>query len=363
MFVIVPRSGIAGDMLLSALIDLGADEKTIAAFIKKELGVVLRAKSVMSGGIGAKRLVLSGLSKEYSPGEMKKKIEASSLGKDAKALALQALETIITAEKRIHKTDHVHFHELSNVDTLVDMMGCALALSLLGEKEVYILPLEVGKIQPAALDILTRSKLPFYSSTDSIELTTPTGAALASAIAKPINGIPEMISEKIGHGAGTFERKGEPNVLFVICGGEADKKEKIVVLETNIDDVSGEVLAYAVERLLEGGARDAHLIPIIAKKGRPGVILRAICERKNAGRLAQIIFDETGTLGIRESECIRHIASRSVLKSKTKEGEQVNIKVGRISGRVISAKPEFEDLKKIAKKTGKSVREISKNLR
>ncbi len=358
MFVILPRSGIAGDMLLSALIDLGADERRLAAFMKKELGVEMRTEHVMRCGIGARKLVLPTLNKEYSPGEMKKKIGDTSLGKDAKSLAMQALEAIIEAEKRIHKTGHVHFHELANVDTLVDILGCAMALELLGEKEIYTLPLEVGRIQPAALDILTRHRIPFYSSNDSVELTTPTGAALASIIAKPVSGIPQMISEKVGSGAGTFEGNGEPNVLRILSGDEPDRKEGIVTLETNIDDVSGEVLAYTVERLLEEGARDAHLVPIIAKKGRPGVILRAICERKSAERLAKIIFEETGTLGIRESECIRHIASRSIVTRGS-----VRIKVGKIQGRTISQKPEFEDLKKLAKKTGKPLREVSKGLK
>ena len=362
MLAIAPTSGISGDMLLSALIDLGADEKKISNFLKKELGVEIRTERVLRGEVSARRLVLPKLTKEYSPEEMGKKIEHSGLGKEAKSLALSALNTIIEAEKRVHQTDRVHFHELANIDTLVDLMGCALAIELLGEKEVFILPLEVGKIQPAALDILTRHKFPFYSSTDSLELTTPTGAALASAIGKPASGIPLLISEKVGCGAGNFERKGEPNILRIILGSEPDKREGVVLLETNIDDVSGEILAYTVERLLEEGARDACLVPIIAKKGRPGVILRAICRHEDIKRCERIIFEETGTLGIRASENFRHVASRSVIESKTENGETVKIKIGKIAGRKISSKPEFEDLKRIAKKRRQSIREISKSV-
>ncbi|MFH1470641.1 MAG: nickel pincer cofactor biosynthesis protein LarC [Candidatus Micrarchaeota archaeon] len=358
MLVILARSGISGDMLLSALIDIGADEKQIAIFLDKELGVKIKTERVMRGGVGGRKLVLPKLTREYSPDEMGKIIEGSGLGNESKQIALEALKTIVAAEKRIHNTEHVHFHELANADTLVDIMGCAFALELLGENEVLSLPVDVGKIQPAALDIMTRGKIPFYSSTDSVELTTPTGSALVSTIAKPISGIPELISERVGYGAGSFEWKGVPNVLQIIRGSERDKKEEVVLLETNIDDVSGEILAYTVERLFEEGARDACLIPIIAKKGRPGVILRAICVKGDSERLSRIIFEETGTLGIRELECFRHIAGRSVVK----KGE-VRIKVGKISGRTISAKPEFEDLKKLAKRSGKSVREISRTLK
>jgi uncharacterized protein (DUF111 family) len=170
MLVLLPRSGISGDMILSALIDLGADERKVASFLKRELSVKLRTRRVTNGGIAGRMLVLPELKKEYSPEEMKRIIEKSSLPPDAKKLALRALQTIVDAEKRMHGSEHVHFHELASVDTLVDIMGVAFALGLLGEKEAFILPLEVGRIQPAALDILTRHKVPFYSTTSSHEL-------------------------------------------------------------------------------------------------------------------------------------------------------------------------------------------------
>lgn len=361
MLVVVPRSGLSGDMLLSALIDLGADERRIAEFMKKELGVAIRTERVMKSDVGARHLTLNEPEKHFSPEEMGEMIKKSGLGSWAKELSLRVLDTIIRAEQKIHGTKNVHFHELSHIDTLVDIMGCALALDLLGEREAHCLPLNVGRAQPATLEILRQKRMPFYSSTDSVELTTPTGAALISNIAEPTNGIPTMISESIGYGAGTFETDGEPNVLRILRGAEPDKREQIVILETNLDDVSGEILAYAAERLLEEGAKDVSLIPIIAKKGRPGVILKAICDRKDSERLARVIFEETGTLGIRESECSRHIASRSVVEKRGKHGE-VKVKVGRVDGRIINAKPEFEDVKRLARKKGKPIKEILRGL-
>jgi pyridinium-3,5-bisthiocarboxylic acid mononucleotide nickel chelatase len=357
MLVIVPRSGIAGDMLLSALIDVGADEKTISAFLRKELSVNVSTTDVMSGGIRGKRLAVPNSSKEFSPGEMKKIISISSLGEHSKRLALSVLETIVEAEKRMHKTDDVHFHELANIDTLIDIMGCCFALELLEEENVLSISPNVGRIQPAALDILTRARFPFYSSTDALELTTPTGAALLSSIAKPIDGIPQIISERVGHGAGNFKLEKEPNVLRVILGDEPDKSERMAILETNLDDISGEIIAHATERLFEEGARDVCLIPIIAKKGRPGVILRAIVSHSDKDKLARVIFEETGTLGVRESDNFRHIASRSTIKN----GE-IRLKIGKINGRTISEKPEFEDLKKLSKKTKRPVRELSRGI-
>ncbi len=357
MLVIVPASGVSGDMLLSALIDLGAGEGKIANFLKKELGISVRTERVIKHDVGARRLIVQDSEKHYSPEEMKRIMGKSSLGKDAKSSALAALESLIQAEQKIHGTKNVHFHELAHIDTLVDIMGCAYAIELLGEGEIYVLPVEVGKIAPATLEIFTNKKIPFYSADTSFEFTTPTGATLVANLAKPVSGIPLLISESVGYGAGNFERKGEPNVLRVIRGSEPDRKENIIILETNLDDVSGEIIAYAVERLFEEGAKDVCLIPVIAKKGRPGVILRAICDRDSSERLTRIIFEETGTLGIRESECSRHIASRSTIK----DGD-IRIKIGKIGGRIISSKPEFEDLKKIAKKKGRPLREVTREI-
>jgi pyridinium-3,5-bisthiocarboxylic acid mononucleotide nickel chelatase len=360
MLVIIPRSGISGDMLLSALIDLGECESKVSGFLRRELSVSIRTETRTVGHARARGLAVAGKGGRYSPSEMREKIRGSSLGEAAKKLALKALGQIIGAEERVHGTKEVHLHELGDADTLVDIMGCAHALELLGEAEVLVLPPNLGRAAPATLEILQANGFPFYSSTDSVELTTPTGAALAVSLARPVGGIPLMVSDRVGCGAGTFDTGDEPNVLRVIRGSEPDRHEEVAILETNIDDVSGEILAHSVERLFEEGARDACLVPIIAKKGRPGVILRAIVDYKKKDALSRVIFEETGTLGIREISCFRHVASRGVVRRKGGKGQMVRVKVGRISGRVISEKPEFEDLKRISKKSGKPLREVSK---
>ncbi len=362
MLVILPRSGISGDMLLSALIDLGADEDVIARFLKRELGVDISTERTSKLGFISRKLVVSDSKKHYSPYEMGRIINASKMNADPKKISLRILETLINAEKQAHGIKKVHFHELSHVDTLVDILGAALALENLGEKEIYVLPIAVGSIAPATLSVLTDNSMPFYGGKQGMELTTPTGSAIVSVIAKPIQEIPLLISEKVGCGAGTADRQDEPNILRVIKGSKPDREERIIVLETNIDDVTGEMLAYAVERLMEEGAMDSYLVPIIGKKGRPAYMLRAVCHGTGVDRCLKVIFEETGTLGVRKIECTRHIASRSFIK-KVGLGGEVRIKEGKYRGKKISSKPEFEDLKRLAKKKRKSIREIKKGLR
>ncbi|MFH1448519.1 MAG: nickel pincer cofactor biosynthesis protein LarC [Candidatus Micrarchaeota archaeon] len=362
MLIIVPRSGVSGDMLLSALIDLGADEKVVARTLEQELGVSIRTKNVTRGHARARMLLVSASKKHYTPAQMRSIISKSGISKNTKALSQRILKSIVLAEREAHGVGEIHFHELSHIDTLVDIIGCALALESIGDDDVRVLPLAVGHVAPATLRILTRKRMPFYGGGCSLELTTPTGAAIVTNIAKPVKDIPTIISESVGYGAGTADRGGEPNVLMLIRGAGQVEKENMTILETNLDDVSGEIVAYAAECLMKSGAKDVCVIPIIAKKGRPGSILRIICNREHVDRLVGIMFEETGTLGIRETECSRHIAIRSFTVKKGIHGK-VRVKEGRYKGKQIGSKPEFEDLKRLAKKKRKSLREVSNGLR
>ncbi|MEW6329634.1 MAG: nickel pincer cofactor biosynthesis protein LarC [Candidatus Micrarchaeota archaeon] len=358
MLILDPSNGVSGDMLLSALVGLGASEKKIKK-IAKLVGAKLDFVEVSRGHARAKFMRARGAQKRYSPGEMRRKIKNMRISEWAKKAALKIFDALLRGEARAHGSKHVHFHELGEADTIVDVAGTAVALEDLGEKEVFSLPLALGREAGPAVFEIVRERFPFFMKDTAHELTTPTGAAIITTIAKAINSSPVAKAKRVAYGAGAVEME-EPNVLrAVICDRMFD--DDIRVLETNVDDVSGEVLGYAVERLLDEGARDACLIPIIAKKGRPGCILQVMCTKGDVEKFCRIIFEETGTLGIREHSCAKHLLERKTREVDSGSG-RARVKVARLGGRVVKMKPEYEDVKKIARKNRLPLRVASENI-
>src|SRR6185503_426482 len=263
-----------------------------------------------------------------------------------------------------------HFHEVGAVDSIVDITGACLGLHLLGVEEAWFSPATVGTgfvkaahgeiplPAPATLELLRG--LPVRQRETGYELTTPTGAALAATLGRGFGTMPEMVVSGVGYGAGDDRPLAIPNVLRVVLGertGAAPVSDRVVCLETNLDDMSPQWLGHLVERLLAEGALDAWVVPAQMKKSRAAHEVRVLAPRGREERLAEILFRETTTFGVRRYEIDRWILERSFETVTTPWGE-VRIKVGRRAGQVLTATPEYEDLRRAAAPGGVPLKEV-----
>lgn len=398
LYIDCSLAGISGDMMFSALLNLGAkvDFKTLSESILESLDGVERletsynVESKMGFQAGLLKVTFSD-SKDCRRGNemrngLEKTLERMNLGHKGKEYAVRVLETLLNAESIIHgeSADEVHLHEIGSPDTLVDIVGVALALEDLGvfeDVKVYGSPVSVGfglvKTRhgclsipaPVTLEILKSRGYPFKGGPVEGELATPTGVALLVNIIDEVAQIHPLIKPiKVGYGAGLKELPGVPNVLRLIYGEQQPHyiQEDIYVLETNIDDVQGEVLGHVIEKLVENGAKDACVIPATCKKSRPGYILKVISDCENLNDVVDIIFRETGTLGVRLTKTPRFIVPRE-FKTVTVQIDGVDfpvkVKVAKdIEGRVFRIKPEYDELKKISSLTGIPIRELSSTI-
>ena len=316
-------------------------------------------------------------------GIVEKAAENLGLSTKAKQFASKVIHTLVGAEADLHKTsfDNAHLHEVALVDTAAEILGCAVALDDLGlfDSKIYSTPVAVGggtikfshgivsAPAPATLAILQSKKFSFQGGPIEAELATPTGVSiLVNLVDEVTRFYPAMAPLKIGYGAGTKDFAEMPAVLRLTIGKPLDSGflgDEIAVLETNVDDATGEVLGYTLDKLLSEGAKDVSIIPMYTKKNRPGQIIKVIAEQKDVAHLSQELIDETGTLGVRVYYCERHIINRElhtvdllVLGNK----ETIRVKVAKnLKGEIIHIKPEYEDLKRLAEKTKKPLREIS----
>jgi pyridinium-3,5-bisthiocarboxylic acid mononucleotide nickel chelatase len=393
-------SGISGDMFLGALIDAGVSPKlfedTVAAL---DIGARLEISKVVRAGIsGTKVDVYANGEKdlpqevfweqhghdhphEHSHGhessnehrhehgrtltEIRKIIEKAAIGGEAKATAVRIFETLGQAEAEIHNTpiDQVHFHEVGAVDAMVDIVCAAVGAESLAVEEWVCSPLNVGGgtvkcahgtlpvPAPATLKLLRDA--PVYSSGPQVELVTPTGAAIVRTLSTRFAPFPAMKIKKSGYGAGTRDFPEHPNLLRITIG-EAEptdrantSNDRITVLEANLDDLSPQVLAYAMERLLAEGALDVFSVPVQMKKSRPGALLTVLAKMEDANRLTKTIFAETTTLGVRRREEHRQTLSRRWETVDTTWGP-VRIKIANMNGSVSNYAPEYEDCRTLA---------------
>ncbi len=387
-------SGVAGDMLLGALLDLGANVERVITAIKvlenPQYGyehIDIAIDEVMRGEFRATQIdVTSTAAKKRHGNQLIEIVENAAatiyMSHKAREFASKVIHTIVEAEADLHKTDfdEAHLHEVALVDTAAEILGCAIALDDLHvfEGKVYSTPLAVGggtfkfshgivsAPAPATLAILQSKNYPFHGGPIEVELATPTGAALLVNLVGEVNRFyPPIIPLKVGYGAGTKEFQDMPAVLRLTLGtplAEESAHEEIAVLETNIDDISGEVLGYAIDRLIEAGAKDVSIIPTVTKKNRPGHLVKIVADQRDVAYLSKLLIAETGTLGVRVYNCQRHIINRELLMVDLVvmgNKEAVRVKISKDSeGKVIRIKPEYEDLKKLAKKTKMPLREL-----
>jgi pyridinium-3,5-bisthiocarboxylic acid mononucleotide nickel chelatase len=375
-------SGASGDMVLGALVDAGCELGALEAALAS-LGVEgwrLEARAVERGGLRGTHLVVrtDPARRFHTLGDMLRPITRSSLPDAVKTRAGAVLQRLAAAEARVHQVpvDAVHFHEVGDLDTLVDVVGSVAGLDALGVDRVHVSPLPIGGgtvetahgrlpvPAPATAELLRG--FPVYDNGVAAELVTPTGAAILTTLGTP-GRLPVMTLERIGWGAGTRELP-VPNLLRVLVGQTAsgdsgpDEMETLVSVETTIDDMSPQLYEPLVERLLAAGALDVHLTPVVMKRSRPGTVLTALAPPELADRLAEVLFRETTTIGVRWSEVRRRRLPRELVRLPTAFGP-VTFKISTLGGRVVTVTPEFEEVRRIADAEGRPVREVLETVR
>ena len=397
VIVIDPQiAGISGDMLLCSLIDLGSDKNKIIKGIQESekflLGSTIKKidfQKIQKHGVESFQLILEIDEDvhERKGSEIKTAILNSvnklDLSEKAKLFAESCIDTLISSESKIHgiPEESVHFHEASSIDTLVDIVGITLALEDLGlfEEKIVCLPVSVGggsvsfshgtMSNPASaiLEIFKNSNLIIKGNDANEELTTPTGACVLVNLAhESVRYYPSMKIESIGYGAGQKDFESFSNVLKIVRGSENHFEiDSVKILETNVDDVSGEILGNLIEKIMEKGARDVSIYHGITKKGRPTNLVSIICTDDTIDDITDTLVLETGTLGIRVSDSNRFIVPRSNHNvSVTLSGKpfQVNYKKSSFKGKT-DFKIEFDDLKTISNAIDKSIKETEIFLR
>ncbi len=356
-------------MLVGAFADAGASRQVITeALLSLATGAVITWDSVKRRGLAASKfqVTVSEPQNHRYLSAIVKMIQAADLPDPVKTNAELVFQTLAQAEATVHGTtlERVHFHEVGAVDSICDIVGACLALHLLKVDAVYCSPVNVGSGTvntehgvlpvPAPATALLLKDRPIYSRGPAMELTTPTGAAFVSALAQGFGPMPPLSIKSIGYGAGDRDFREQSNVTRVVIGEASGAPESTVVsvIEANIDDASPQVIAYAVERLLEEGALDAIVIPAQMKKGRPGVQLQVIATPEKREALAALLFRETTTLGVRFYEAERRVQPREWVEVHTPHGSV------RVKTPPDGFAPEYEDARRLAAQTGVPLKQI-----
>lgn len=390
-------AGVSGDKYLGALLDLGgsiARLKKVGKVVQESLPGVkevdVQARDVERGDIAAKLVTITtkedvsrrrGEVLRNAVQDSSQKLHLSAWGSK---FALSTIDTLLAAESRVHRhpAKDVELHELGSADTLVDIIGVA---SLVEEVELahaawWSTSVAVGggvshfsgrdypNPPPAVAEILRSRKFPMKGNVVRQELSTPTGVAITINLASKVeDSFPPFTLDRIGYGAGSKELKEIANVLRLLVGetaGASHSHDHVVVLETNLDDVTGEVVGHTAERIMAAGARDVSITPVFMKKNRPGHLISVITDEEKVEEMARILMEETGTLGVREIPVRRHIALRTTKRALVDvKGKRFPVSVKSSldeKGRVVREKVEYDDRKKLAAQTGMSVREVER---
>ncbi len=375
-------AGASGDMIRGALVDAGYP----VSALEQALGCLnlpgwrVEARAVTRGGLRATHLAVETDRRWHfhGLGEMLDPIKRSGLAPWVKGRATAVLGRLAEAEARVHRVpvEAVHFHEVGALDTLVDVVGAVAGLATLGIQSVHVSPLPLGGGSvdtahgrlpvpaPATAELLRG--FPVYDNGVQAELVTPTGAAVLTTLAAP-GRLPPLTIEAVGWGAGAREL-AIPNLLRVFIGAGASPEsagletETLATIETTIDDMSPQLYEPLMERLLEAGALDVYLTPVIMKRSRPGTVLAALAPPDKAAELTGLLFRETTTLGVRRAEVQRTRLARELVRLETRFGP-VTFKVSRLAGRALTVTPEFEEVRRIARARGVSVRAVLEEVR
>lgn len=365
-------AGVAGDMLLGALVDAGAAEERIREGLRP-LGADIVVTRTERHGIGCKRVEVVA-AHEHAHRDwaaVRALVDAADLPTRAHARAHDAFRRLAEAEGHIHGVppDEVHFHEVGSIDAIADVCGVALALEELGIDEVACSPLPAprgfvrsahGRLPlpaPATLELLRGA--PLEGVDVDVELVTPTGAALVAALAASYGPLPAMTLGSTGYGAGARDTEERPNVVRAIVGVTADgpARRPAVLLACNLDDLPPEIVPDAAQACSDAGALDVWVAPVQMKKGRPGMILSAIARPDREAAVAEAMLRSTSTLGVRTSALHRYELERE-MRTVTVDGRPVGVKLGRLHGEIVNIAPEHDDVARAAESLGRPVKAV-----
>ena len=372
-------AGASGNMILGALIAAGVDAEALIG----ELGKL----NLPEFEVAVEKVDRSGISSTHVdvriPDEKKHRhlpdieriIGESGLSNKVKERAVAIFNRLAAAEASVHGVGlgKVHFHEVGALDAIIDIVGACIGFEMLGIEQFACSKIHVGSgfvnmahgkfpVPPPAVAELLKD-VPFYSTEIEGELITPTGAAIIATICDSYGRIPELKLEVSGYGAGTRTYEKFPNVLRIMVGeaasfGRDGSIEELSVLETNIDDLSPQVLGHFMERALEEGALDCWFTPIQMKKNRPATLVSVLCRAADEAKFLELLYRETSTIGVRVQRVKRHSLNREVGTVKTEYGD-VAVKTAFIGEEAVNAKPEFEDLKALAAASGVSLKTVA----
>jgi len=379
-------AGASGNMTLAALVSLGVDK---TALIEQ-----LRRLNISDFNIEFSTVDRSGISAVYADvkvphervhrhlSDIKKIINESTLSEAVKERAVAIFTRLAEAEAKIHgiEVEKVHFHEVGAMDAIVDVVGACIGFEMLGIERFTCSKVHVGSgfaqmahgrfpiPPPAVAELLTRAAI--YSTDIEGELITPTGAAIISTVCESYGAIPELKVERTGYGAGTREYKDFPNALRIILG-ETDRNaisdhrplttDHLVLLETNIDDLSPQILGYVMDKAFLLGALDCWFTPIQMKKNRPATMVSVLCDLSKKDDITALLYSETSTLGVRLTYVDRECLPREVVKVRTEHGE-VAVKIARFNDKIVNAKPEYDQVREIAERIHKPLKEVEQEV-
>jgi pyridinium-3,5-bisthiocarboxylic acid mononucleotide nickel chelatase len=363
-----PVGGAAGDMILASLVAAGAPPAEIVGSLRR-LGVAfdLATERVEVSGVGALRATVTYPEQRAHRtfGDIRALVEEAGLPDRVASPAIEAFRRLAVAEGAVHgrRAEEVTFHEVGAVDSIVDVVGSCVALELLDVETVSCGPLPMGSgvveaahgplpvPGPATLEILKGSRVRWVD--ERHETTTPTGAALMSALTGGVfsDAAPPMELRAVGYGTGQTRLENAPNLLRAVVGEREGPSGEVELLEANVDDAPGELLGAAVERLLAGGALDAWLEPVVMKRGRGAYKVCALVRSGDRERLARLLMRETGTLGVRHLRVGRTVAERRIVEVELPYG-RCRVKVGSLDGEDFVVAPEYSDAVRLAEKTG-----------
>jgi uncharacterized protein (TIGR00299 family) protein len=376
-------AGASGDMILGALIAAGVDRETL----KQQLSLL----GVQGYSIEFETVDRSGISATYARvqtahehahrhlSDIFKIIYDSRLSDAVKDRAAKIFSRLAEAEARVHNQPvaQVHFHEVGALDAIIDVVGAAICFELLGIERFVSSALHVGSgtvdmdhgrypVPPPAVAELLKG-VPFYSTDTTGELLTPTGAAIITTVCTDYGPIPGMTLQQTGYGAGTRQYEKFPNTLRVLIGEDQSSSatksdEHLWMIETNMDDISPQILGHVMERAFDLGALDCYFTSVQMKKNRPGVLLSILCRAEERPGLSELLFSETTTLGVRAYQVDRRALERKIVAVETQYG-RIDVKVAQLNGHVVKAMPEYEQCRQAARDANVPLRVVEEAAR
>jgi uncharacterized protein (TIGR00299 family) protein len=369
-------AGASGDMILGALVGVGVEPRALLEQLSL-LGVEgyeVGFETVDRSGISATRAQVRTRHEHVHRhlGDILKIIYDSGLNDKIKERAARIFSRLAEAEARVHNqpVERIHFHEVGALDAIIDVVGACIGFDLLGVERFAASALHVGSGMvemahgrfpvppPAVVELL--KDVPVYSTDIVGELLTPTGAAIISTVCGQFGTLPKMLIERTGYGAGSREYQKFPNALRLILGMEeasAAERERLLMIETNIDDMSPQLFGYLMDKVIELGALDCYFTPVQMKKNRPGVLVSILCTQALREAMQELLFTETTTIGVRSYEVERRALQRETIRVETPYG-QIDVKVASINGRVVNEMPEYEQCRAAAERGGVALRVV-----